>query len=425
LIGQAVVTDIESDTHGMTRDSIIMMAGGFFVGFFVYIYQLAMGILLTPADYGTLLGLTSLFGILSVFAQVVSFTTARATSIFKSEGRLTAVTGLWRASGKLTLSIGLVSFLILCSLAPLTARFMGISGYSNVILVFSTMLFVFPLYSNWGIIQGLQKFTSLSMSQALWSFFRPALALIFVYLSLGLKGGLLALPLSYGLTLVITHFSLRNLPDDRTEKVRLKTLISYSSLTLLALFAITTLTNIDVVLAKHYLNPADAGVYSTISVLGRIAFMAPMGIATAMFPRTTAAWARADGHRHLLSRAVALTFLIVSVICLIYALFPTQITGTLFSGKYISVAPYLLKYTLGMSSFALFYIVLVYFLSLGQTRVTFAAVFMMMVQVGLIVSFHAGISQLVNIMLISGVLSSVVTVPLLFWHPHMAAKVRL
>ena len=420
--GQALITQTSLETPGMMKDSLIMLAGSLGSGAFVYIYQLAMGVVLTPEDYGTMLSLTSLFVILSVFAQAVSFTTARATSIFKSEGRLSSIKGLWLVSSKVTIIIGVIGFILLCGLVPLIARFMGTSGYVNMFLVFGTLLFVFPLYSDWGIMQGLQWFVPLSISQVLWGFFRPALALLFVYFSLGLNGALLALPISYGITLLITHRALRKLSNEPTEKVKLSTFASYSCTVLLAMFAITALTNIDVVLAKHYLSAFDVGNYSAVSVLGRIAFQAPMGVAIAMFPKTTAAWVKADRHKRLFARAAILTLIIVIVICLIHGLSSTRIITVLFSEKYVSMAPYLLKYSLGMSFFALFYTALTYFLSLGQTKVTFAAVFMIAVQVGLIIAFHANISQLVNVMLVSGALSLVSIVPFFFWKSNPSTK---
>ncbi len=423
--GQALITKKSVETPGMMKDSLIMLVGSIVSGAFVYIYQLAMGMVLSQEDYGTMLSLTSLFVILSVFAQAISLTTARTTSLFKSEGRLSAVKGLWQASTKATIIIGITGFLLLCGLTPFIARFMGTTSYVNMFLVIGTLLFVFLLYSDWGIMQGLQQFIPLSVSQMLWGFFRPALALLFVYFSLGLNGALLALPISYGITLLITHRALRKLSNEPTEKVKLSTFASYSGAALLAMFAITTLTNIDVVLAKHYLSALDVGNYSAISVLGRIAFQAPIGVAVAMFPKTTAAWVTADKHRRLFARAAIFTFIIVSAICLVYGLSSTRIITVLFSEKYVSMAPYLLKYSLGMSFFALFYTALIYFLSLGQTKVTIAAVFMITVQVSLIMAFHANISQLVNVMLVSGILSFVSVIPFFFWNSNRSNKSKI
>ena len=204
---------------------------------------------------------------------------------------------------------------------------------------------------------------------------------------------------------------LRNLRRLGKERIELGGVGSYAGLSLLAIFAITVLTNVDVVLAKHYLAPTDAGSYAIISVLGRIAFYAPIGIALAMFPKTSESFENGGNHQRLFFRAGSLTLIVVVIICVIYALFPDTVIRFLFSDKYALVAPHLFRYGLGMSFFALSYLAMSYFLSLGKTMVAYPLLAVMFLQVGLIGLLHSSIAQLVNIMLICGSVSLVLMFP--------------
>jgi len=255
----------------LARDSLIMVTAGFASGLFSYLYQLSMGILLTPEDYGALFSLTSLLVIVCVFTRAVTLTVAKLTSKFKAEGRPGAINYIWHSSLKRGLLVGVLSFALLAGLSPLLSLLLNIDSYVYPMILFASLIFAFSLSGNWGIMQGTQRFRSFGSSQVLWAFLKPAFAVPFVYFGFGVAGGLAALPLSFAVVFILTFFLLHNLSQAGKERVELGGFRAYAGFTILAMFGITALTNLDVVLAKHYLAPADAGCYSAVSVLGMIA----------------------------------------------------------------------------------------------------------------------------------------------------------
>ncbi len=188
----------------MARHSLLMLAVGLAAGLSGYLYQLAMGILLTPAQYGTLLSLTSLLLVVSVFGDTITLTVARQTSRLKSQGRLGAVNHIRHRFLKWTLVIGVLAFLVAAALSPLLTRFLNSDSNLYSILLFSSLALVFPVSSDWGIMQGLQAFFPLAAVRVVWALARPALAVLLVYTGLGLSGGLAAVPLSYAVAFVVT-----------------------------------------------------------------------------------------------------------------------------------------------------------------------------------------------------------------------------
>ena len=81
LIGERLKSD------EMARHGSMMVAFVFLGGLFNYLYQLSMGRILAPAEYGTLISLLSLFLIISVFSQAIQ------TSITKFHLQVQGITG--------------------------------------------------------------------------------------------------------------------------------------------------------------------------------------------------------------------------------------------------------------------------------------------------------------------------------------------
>jgi O-antigen/teichoic acid export membrane protein len=410
------LTGIKTGTRAddLARHSLLMVIFGAVGSFFSYLYQLSMGMLLTPAQYGTLLSFTSLFTIIAILSQSVQISVARFTSRFKAENKLGGVNYLWKSSLKKTLLFGLLLFTALILFAPLLSRFLHTNNNWYAIILFASLLLAFALPANWGLLQGLQRFFPLGLSQALWSFLRVFIGTLLVYFGLGIYGGLLSFPLAYLIVFLLTLFFLRDLTKLGNEKLQFSQFSSYTGSAFLAILSFAVLTNIDIALAKHYLAPEHAGNYGVISVLGKIALYAPVGVATALFPKSAEFFDTGMSQGILLRKAIWYTFLITGVISLIYWLFPELVVGILFGGKYPLAAPYLVKYGLAMGLFAFAYLLMNHLLSLNRTRVAYSLLVAMLLQLGLITFFHADITVIINVMLISSLMCLALMLPLYF-----------
>ena len=165
----------------------------------------------------------------------------------------------------------------------------------------------------------------------------------------------------------------------------------------------------DVFLAKHFLSPDEAGNYATISLLGKIVFFVPGGIAMAMFPKTSERFESGVSHRPVMIKATLLTLFLAGSVVAVYALTGDYIINLLFNDKYPLVEPYLVRYSLAMLFLTLSNVFMSYFLSLNQTKVAWAVLASMMVQLILIAIFNSSIAQIVNAVLISAITCLVLT----------------
>ncbi|NVM21691.1 MAG: oligosaccharide flippase family protein [Desulfobacterales bacterium] len=416
------VTALGSLKHGlrmddMTRHGLVMAFFSILGGIFSYLYQLSMGMLLSPENYGILYSLFSLFTIVAVLTQTISITVANFVSKAKAQGKLSGVSYLWRFFLKRTFILGLGLFLVLALLSPLISRFLGISSNLYPIVIFTALIVAFIYPTNLGVLQGLQRFLPLGTTQTFWNLSKLFFGAVLVYLGLGLFGALLAIPLSFLLACLIGLFFLRDIPRYGNEAVDTGRISTYMGLAFFAFLGFTALINVDVILARHFI-PELSGDYSAISVLGKIAFYAPAGIAFALFPKTSGLFALGKETRPMLGKATLLCLLIAGVVVIIYLCFPELVANFFFRGKYPLIAPYLFKYGLAMALSSLCFLLINYLLSLNQTKVAYPLLGVVAVELGLLFLFHANISQFVDVMLISSFLSVAFILPFCFITPR-------
>ena len=83
MLGKLTSIGYGQKSDGMARHGSMMAIFGLLGGFFAYLYQLSMGIMLTPVQYGMLFSLTSLFAIIMIASQAIQTTLAKFTVLAK------------------------------------------------------------------------------------------------------------------------------------------------------------------------------------------------------------------------------------------------------------------------------------------------------------------------------------------------------
>jgi O-antigen/teichoic acid export membrane protein len=397
--------------HELERDSTIMVLSTLLTNFFNYLYQVSMGRLLSPQDYGILYSLLSLLYIISVGGGAIQTSIARYTSKLKVHGKQGEIRYLWEFFTSKTILLGVASFLLLVLFSKPISQFLNINNEFYLISLAFFFIFGFTVSVNWGVLIGLQRFLAFGSANALWAFLKLILGILLILLGWGVYGGLLSLSIANIIVLVISFLFIRSLLKSKPKKFELGGIYSYSSLALLAAFSFTTMTYVDVILAKHYLTPELAGQFSALSVLGKIIFFVPGGIALAMFPKTSEDFERKGRHRSILLKALLYTALIAGSVTLLYLFFPSLIEWVMFGGKYLTIVPYMFEYGAAMFFFSIASLLVTYALSVHKTRIAYVAFVALLVEVLLLSIFHSGIAEISRSMLISGVVTVILMLP--------------
>jgi O-antigen/teichoic acid export membrane protein len=157
-----------------------------------------------------------------------------------------------------------------------------------------------------------------------------------------------------------------------------------------ALGAFTALSTLDVILVKHYFVPQLAGYYGAGSMVGKAFVFVGLALAQVMFPKASAAHARAEDSRHLLLKSLGLTagFLTVSIV-LTWGL-ATLIIRTLFGLQFLNPHTLFLIKGMGlaMTPLALVYVVLQYNLALQSRRFIHVLLADVLLLAGLLAFIH-------------------------------------
>ena len=159
-------------------DNIVMIGAMGLGNIFNYGYQLAMGMMLSAEDYGILLSLISFFVIVAVLTQTVTTVVAKTTATLNADNRLDMVGRFYRISLRFSFLVGIGLFAILALASTFITHLLNLGSALNCIILFSSFLFAFPLSSNWGILQGLQRFISLGSNQVLFAVVKVVFAVL-------------------------------------------------------------------------------------------------------------------------------------------------------------------------------------------------------------------------------------------------------
>ncbi len=416
-IFRGTVANHTTASNHITGHSMMMVSFGLLAGFFSYLYQISMSMLLTEEQYGTLSSLTALLFIVTVFSPAIMTTVAKMTSKFNAEDNIGGANYFWQYSLKRTIVTSIILFILFSAMCPLISRFLHLDNIAYPMVLFPTMLVVFVLSVNSGTLQGLQRFSPLGFSQAALGLSKVLMGLILIQLGLGIYGGLAAIPLSYCIILLITFFFLRDLRHVTPTKVSFDGLHQYAGTTWLVFFCLMMFTNIDVFLAKHFFSDTVAGNYAAISILGKMAFFAPAGVSIAMFPKTSHLYESDVDHKPVFYKAIFLTLLVSGSIVLVYALFADFITDLLFGDRYALASSYVFRYAAAMATFALALLMARYSLSINQSKVIYPLLVTVVLQLILIYMYHSSINQLVNVMLVTGICCIVFMIPFYYCTP--------
>lgn len=384
----------------MLQHSVVMVALSTGVNFFNYLYQVVMGRMLAPEQYGELLSLVSLVAIVNAIAKVISPIVAKYISKFRAHEEHDKIRSYYSRSVWVTLGIGTVSFLVLSLLTPLLASYLKIESHLAFIVIFSSLIFGFAIPAGFGMLMGLQDFFKLGLVQLLWAFLKFVVSTALVYLSYGIVGGVAGVSVSNIITFLVLFLVLREYYRPSEKKPDLDELRAYARFTLIVTFFMAVLSQADVIFAKHYLSSEDAGLYASISVLGRIIFFSASGVGIVIFPKIAHAKEVGTDPRPIVAKGVALTLLIGGAILAAYHLYPAFIVSFIFGEKYMAAVPYITRYGLAMLFLSLLMLLSHVVLSFEMTSLAAPYALAVVAEVIAIAVHHGGIMEVIDALLV-------------------------
>lgn len=384
---------------GMVKSAAVLWIGMMAANISNYLFHLLMGRFLGPVNYGVLASLVSVLYIILVPQTTIQTVSAKFTAEALADGDFGRMRSLAVQLNQRLLLAGLILFAGGLLISGQVSSFLNIPSVVPVVLLCFIFLTGYAMPVNRGVMQGNQEFVPLSVNLSLETALKLIVGFALVYLGFTVNGAIGGIVtgsiVAYFASFIPVRFLLAK---PKGSKVELLKVLKYTVPVFVSYLCLTLYYSVDVILAKHFLSGVQAGLYSGLSILGKIVVFACLAIIGVMFPIVAALYRQDKEHRHYLVYTLLLVGAISGAIVLAYFIAPNLLIHILFGAKYAPVARYLGVFSLGMLLLALANVLANYYLAIHKTGFVYFLVVMTLVQAALLWFFHSTIMDFVVIM---------------------------
>ena len=382
------------------RPEQIFLLSGLVVNAGNYLYNLILGRILGPAQFADAALMITLLLVLSFVAMTFQLTAARFASTMNNGDKLHFSRWLYSISIVIGITLGLGMVVFSNSLHQVFN-----TQDSTMFIVFGLALpFYFIMSVNRGLYQGEEKFISLSITYQLEMFFRLLITLVALYvLNIQSSTGV-ALGIAFSMIAGLFPFKRIGIKLSVNKVLKLprkKQVVRFLWISAIYEGTLIVCNNSDILLVKHYFDNLNAGMYSSLALIGRIVYYVTWMFVMILLPKVVQAKQAGTDTRPLMFGYLKYIIALCSGIVLFTFLFPEFSVRVLFGQEFVSIAPLLGWYAVATGLFAISNVFVYYFLSLDHFVPIFLSTAMGIVQVILIVCWHNDLSQVVAMQVIS------------------------
>ncbi len=317
---------------GLMGGSLIMLGGTILVSLLNFSYNIAVARMLGAAAFSQAAVAVTLLMLFS--AITLAFQLVCAKFVARNEtaaGQAFVYRGLLRRAW--AISLGLAT--TLCILSRWIATFLQLSSPWLIVVLALGIAFYIPIGVKRGGLQGVRQFQKLSSNYVLETFVKFSVAILLVGMGLGVMGAVVAIAVSE-----LAAYLWPKQPAELHAAPQLGEPASFREGMQMIVFFIgqVIITNIDIVLVKHFFKADIAGLYAAIALVGRLLYFASWSVVSAMFP-IAAGNAKVSGAKTDENRAIVLLPLsFVAVMCIAFitflGLFPGAVLHVLFGAGF-------------------------------------------------------------------------------------------
>jgi O-antigen/teichoic acid export membrane protein len=236
-----------------------------------------------------------------------------------------------------------------------TARYLHLIGPGEVVAwgFVTAASIVVPVYR--GILQGAQAFVPLAVSYIVEGLLRAGFAIAAILLGYGVAGALcgqgigVLVCLWYVMTAVAPRLRAGHVRGFRPDARFFRSISASSG----AVVAITAFASMDVLFAKHYLEPARAGVYGIVALVGRIIFFLAAFVPIIAIPKIASQTAQGKPAYAVILLSVGITAALAAAGLALTAADPMLLVTVLAGNAYPDAAAYVVSYGVAATLLAL------------------------------------------------------------------------
>jgi len=387
-------------SHAAAKNGFIVLSGSVITNVLAYLYHLIVGRILGPVYYGEFAALLSLFYIINVPSLVIQTVLTKQFSILKARKEDEQAKQLFISSIKWIGAVSSLGFLFLYPIVPYLTVQIKISSASYFYWMYGIFISFFLTIVPVSVLQAYQMFFQYNIFVILGALLRLFFGAL---LSLFGVGWVLIGNIFSNLVSFISFFiPLRFLLYYKNKPVTLpiKNVLIYSIPSLFSIVSITAIFSQDVLLVKRFFSSYDAGIYSALSILGKVIFYASSAISVVVFPMIAERTELMQRHKRLVWFSLATVLGISLLITGIYALIPKLVVWLLLGNAFMDAAAHLGLFGLFLTFYSAANLLIISLLAQGNTRVWLMPMVAALLQVILISIYHANLQTVVWINII-------------------------
>lgn len=283
--------------------------------------------------------------------------------------------------------------------APFLNGYLGLNEFAPAYFTVLVIAFGFAAASLRGLLQGEQRFGALAASLVVESGGNLIFGLTLIALWGGLHSAIFGNVCGvFGAFLFCLGWARKTLAAGRVQ-LDMRRVAAKSAGTVLALGGLAAMSWIDVVLVRHYLPPATAGLYSALSLVGRILIFSIAFIPLVLIAKAARLSAQQRPTAPLLFTMLGAGLMVCLVELAFIRFVPGLILGAIAGKAAIAAAPYMLRYGFAIVALALTTVAVNY--GIGIHRFTFVVplIAIELAEIAAISVYHASINDVITVLI--------------------------
>ncbi|HEV7454281.1 MAG TPA: oligosaccharide flippase family protein [Candidatus Saccharimonadales bacterium] len=390
------------------RHNFIFFVGSVAVGVLNYLYYPIMGRMLSPAAFGEVQTLISLFLQVAIFLMVLGLVTINVVANYNSPEKRDAVV-LEFEHLALVASIALLGLTIIFH--NQLKHFLQFGESWPFVLLMLALVASVPFTFRGAFLRGKQKFGLASMVNVIGAGSKIFFSMALVAVGAGTSGAIGGLVAAQAVACIFAAVWARQHGLIRPEGQKLfrlpnmsllKPELRYGLLVLAGSLLVTLQYSIDVVVVKHYFNPHTAGLYAGMASVARIIFFLTASVALVLMPMVKI-HAPARTNHGLLLKSLALLGIAGVPVLVLFIIAPERIVALLMGNGYASVSYLLPQLSVTIFTVSALNLIVSYYLALRRYAVAPIIIIGAAATYALLLTRHSTLSAIVNDLLIGSI----------------------
>jgi len=379
----------------LIKGSAVLFVSGIFSNLAAYLYHLVSGRFLIPADYGLLESLISLTYFLNVLTGTIGFVFVNFFAVLKEDEVSANLCFLKRKFDKSTV----VFCLLLILFYPVFNKFLRIGNFPIFLIFVLQNLFGFFALLYGSLLQSRLKFTALAFLTIAASFSRVIFPLIFLSFGAEVQGVLVGGTIAAAINFILAKMLAVKLFRKNEKKIVKQKLnfLNYSLLSFFTNVGLISLYTTDILFVRYYLTGAESGVYSSVSVLGKMIFFGASMILTVVFPMFIKEKKNIPHLRKIFTASFFFVVLISLTGTIVFKTFPELIVRTLYGNNYKNAYLYLPQFAVFISLVVVFNLFIQFLLALAKKSAPVLSLATAALQIILMVKRHQSVLELIKV----------------------------